>query len=413
MTPEKSLRISEIVSHCEAIAQKYTRDWKINPEWPVIESAAYIRLSTDEQVDVDNGSLEQQIHIAVDEAKTRSFNLSKNYKIVQFFIEPGVSGRFDKRIKFQELRMGIEYGSFKAVFIKEVSRIARATEIWKNFFRQCQSKKCEIVIRGLPFNPNDPAGILNLDMLAAYAEYESNNTQKRIQESVYSALLRNGKLNSTHPVLGLDPKVENGKKMRGYYVPNQEELKTVVEIMEIFVQNRSYSKTLDVLKKKGIRNKNGRVFKRHSLETLLLNEKYNGKWIRNSQNKGKDQSSLPINEKYIEVNLPHGRVIDEVLIVRVRKTVASISGKVGKFKNARSIRSYPLSDGLLVYCDGSCFTGFSGTGRSGEKFYYYNNKANKIRIDAELLEKCARQQVARIIKGTPTIRKEIAFAKGR
>ena len=43
----------------------------------------------------------------------------------------------------------------------------------KRFFRLCQKYDCEICIRGLPFNPNDPASILQLDQLAAFAEFES------------------------------------------------------------------------------------------------------------------------------------------------------------------------------------------------------------------------------------------------
>ena len=48
-------------------------------------------------------------------------------------------------------------------------------------FRLCQQYDCEICIRGLPFNPNDPASILQLDQLAAFAEFESRTTSKRVK----------------------------------------------------------------------------------------------------------------------------------------------------------------------------------------------------------------------------------------
>ena len=96
--------------------------------------------------------------------------------------------------------------------VKEISRLVRDLEIWKRFFRLCQNHDCEICIRGLPFNPNDPASILQLDQLAAYAEFESRTTSKRIKESVHSALLTSGKFNGYFPLLGFDSiKNEHGE----------------------------------------------------------------------------------------------------------------------------------------------------------------------------------------------------------
>ena len=69
---------------------------------------------------------------------------------------------------------------------------------------------CEIVIRGLPFNPNDPQQVHQLDQLALNAEYESKQTGKRTKETNHSALIYSGKLNSTHLVLGLDQLEEGG-----------------------------------------------------------------------------------------------------------------------------------------------------------------------------------------------------------
>ena len=37
----------------------------VDPSWDTINGAAYLRLSTDQQVSVEKGSLEQQIYIAI------------------------------------------------------------------------------------------------------------------------------------------------------------------------------------------------------------------------------------------------------------------------------------------------------------------------------------------------------------
>ena len=51
-----------------------------------------MRLSDDTQVAVERGSLEQQIHIAISEAQHRSEQERMNYKITEFYIEPGITG---------------------------------------------------------------------------------------------------------------------------------------------------------------------------------------------------------------------------------------------------------------------------------------------------------------------------------
>jgi len=244
-TQDKKLQIQKIIAHCERLAAGYVRNWDpVNPEWETIEGCAYLRLSTDEQVAVEKGSLEQQVNIAVSEAISRSYSDKVNYKITKFYIEPGMTGRDDKRPRFQELTRAISNKIHGFVIIKEIARIARETEIWKKFFNLCISKRCHLFIRGLPFNPNDPTQILQLDILAAFAAYESNVNSKRTKESNFSAMISSGKFNSTHKVLGLDQLIVNGEPQVGFYIKNNEGLKVVEWIMRTFVKYASYQKVL-------------------------------------------------------------------------------------------------------------------------------------------------------------------------
>ena len=57
----------------------------------------YLRLSDDSQVAVERGSLEQQIHIAISEAQYRSEQEKVNYRITEFYIEPGITGTHGNR----------------------------------------------------------------------------------------------------------------------------------------------------------------------------------------------------------------------------------------------------------------------------------------------------------------------------
>ena len=402
MSEKKKLDINKIVNDCKRIAANHIKNWSPqNDNWPVIEGAAYLRLSTDEQVLVEKGSLEQQVHLAISEAESRSKLSQTNYKIINFYIEPGISGQHDRRKEFIALKRNINKGVFQFIVFKEIARIARDGFLWKQFFKLCQDKKCEVIIRGLPIDPNDPASILQLDILAAFAEYEAKNTSKRIRDSVYSAMLNNGKFNSTHQVLGLDPIEINGEKKVGLYKQNEEELRSVDWIMRTFLKYGSHSMTLKECARKGVSNKNGKPFLRHSLITLLSNSKYIGKWYLNPDNKDKSQDRLSPNEKYHAIDLPHGVVVDENLWNQVQKKLDELANSSGKHKNG-SNRVYSLSSGLLRFEDGSHFKGYCGNGKTQSSFYYRNVK-HKINIRADLIEADALKVLTSIIK------KEAAF----
>ena len=139
-------------------------------------------------------SLEQQIHLAIAEAVSRSNEDHINYRIIKFFIEPGISGTSDKRPQLQMMQRDIARRKYGFVVFKEIARIARDSLIWKNFFRLCIEYDCEIFIRGLPFNPNDPTALMQIDLLASFAAYESQTTSKRTRESNFFCAYIFGKI---------------------------------------------------------------------------------------------------------------------------------------------------------------------------------------------------------------------------
>lgn len=405
-TSQRKLDIEKAVRECKEIANSYLSSWKpVDPKWKTIEGCAYLRLSTDDQVLVEKGSLEQQVYMAINEAESRSKQKQKNYKITHFYIEPGVSGRKHNRKEFLALKRAIRIGEHNFVAFKELSRIARDSQIWKEFFRLCQSKNCEIVIRGLPIDPNDPSQCLQLDILAAFAEYEAQQTAKRIKDSVFSAMRTSGKFNATHRVLGLDTLTINGVRKPGFYQVNEEEMAHVRWIMETFVKYGSHQKTLEYCNERNIKNWNGEPFHRHSLIQLLTNPKYIGKWYLNEENRYEDQESLPDQQRYYEIDLPHGAVVPMDLWDNVQKAVKLIAGNMGK--NTRVKRVYLLSGGLLKLHDGTNFGGMNGNGATQTSYYYFNSK-NNLRIKAEAIEEDALRMLTKLIEKSPEVEEGIA-----
>ena len=398
--------VKKIVHDCEVLAQSYIDNWEaIIPESQTIEGCAYLRLSDDSQVIVEKGSLEQQVNIAINEALIRSHKDQVNYKITEFYIEPGITAKHDRRPKFQLMQENIRNKKHQFVILKELSRASRDFLVWKNFFKTCIDNECEIIIRGLPFNPNNPTEIFQLDILAAFAEYESNQTSKRVKESNYSAMVTSGKFNQTLEILGLDQKVQNGEKKVGLYEVNKKEVKIVEYIMKSFLEYSSYQVVLEKLKKEKILNKSGKNFTRHTLKRLLTNIRYIGKWEVNSKNKSKNQTKLMPYERYKLVGLPHGKIIQENLWDKVQAKVEELSQR--KDKNTKVCRVYPLS-GILMSENGTTFAGMGAWSRTGQRHSYYVNKSKNLRIKAELLEDEVRNSIAKLIQSKETLQNKIA-----
>ena len=95
---EMKALVLKVVADCRGLAEEHIRNWQpTDKTWETIEGAVYLRLSDDTQVAVERGSLEQQIHIAISEAQYRSEQERMNYRITEFYIEPGVTGRHGNR----------------------------------------------------------------------------------------------------------------------------------------------------------------------------------------------------------------------------------------------------------------------------------------------------------------------------
>ena len=391
MSAANKLKAYELILHdCQRIAQNHINNWaQADEAWPIVTGAAYVRLSTAEQAEVQHGSLENQVHAAFDEARRRSFEAKTNFRISHVYIESPSSGTRRDRKEFIKLREDIGSGLHKFVTTKEVSRLARNVGIWEEFIELCERKKCRLLIPGIPM---DRANTF-LRLLAVISQSEVETTQQRIKSSVRISM-EMGKFNSTHPILGLDQK----DKLVGLYERNDSEVKTVKFIFDSYLELKSLGLVLDRLSEHQILNKSGKPFKRHALQNLLTNRKLISEW------------EIIENEKVASVvKLNHKPVVDRELFDRVQHEMKST--KRNRVKNAQ--RCYPLST-LLKIADHpkSQFRGSSGTGRNKETFYYYRCEEFKICIPCEDLEKKTMEILVAITQNDAEIIKAVQKYKG-
>ena len=215
-------------------------------------------------------------------------------------------------------------------------------------------------------------------------------------------MLTAGKFNGYFPLLGFDALKNEHGDYTGIYKPNEEELKQVELLMQQFLRVDRYSLLLDWCRKMNIKTKRGEDFTRFSIKTLLTNPRYIGKWYRNKHNASKRQNKLMPYERFTEVELGHGSVIDKGLWQQVQEKVKELDGS----RTQATICCYPLS-GLLVFADGSSFTG-SGSRAGGSPKTYYYNKANNIRIRTEIFESEAEKMLQHVTSKSVKFQRSIA-----
>ena len=107
-------------------------------------------------------------------------------------------------------------------------------------------------------------------------------------------------------------------------------------------------------------------------------------------------------ERYTEVDLDHGCVIDKGLWQRVQDKVKELD----ESRAQATKHCFPLS-GLLYFVDGSNFTGSSAWGKT-KRSTYYHNKANKIRVRTEVFEHEAEKILHHVADSSPKFQKSVA-----
>ena len=134
-------------------------------------AAIYYRVSTEEQI--DGYSLDEQ-RIALEE-----FCAAKGWTIVATYAEEGKSARSDniaKRPQFQQLLDDAEAGLFEVVVVHKLDRFSRS--ILVTFNSLARLEECDVAFTTVvedKFDFTTPQGKVMLSLLAAFAQYYSDN----------------------------------------------------------------------------------------------------------------------------------------------------------------------------------------------------------------------------------------------
>lgn len=227
-------------------------------------AAAYIRVSTDDQIEYSPASQLEKIR---DYAKRNGYILPEEF----VFTDEGISGRNTaKRPEFNRM-IGIAKQKpkpFDAILLWKFSRFARNREdsiVYKSMLR----KQCGIDVISISENVgDDKMSVLIEAMIEAMDEYYSINLGEEVKRGMNEKVSRGEAV--TIPSFGYDIK-------DGVYIPDPVTAPALQRIFEDYLNGKGMRTIAMELNDNGFRTRRGNLFQNRTVQYILNNPVYIGK----------------------------------------------------------------------------------------------------------------------------------------
>lgn len=257
--------------------------------------AAYIRVSTDEQVERGN-SLKEQEERLVAYCKAMGWPKPKIYS------DDGYSAGTIKRPLIEKLFKEIGESKFDVLLTTKLDRLTRSLLDLLQLIKFMDSHKCNYVSATENFDTTTAAGRMVLQLLGVFAEFERGRTSERVQDNMIS-LAKNTDLALSRPCFGYD--VIN----RRYEINEKEvgQVKLMFDLAEKGQGTRSIAKELNA---KNVLTKQGKLWDSTNVRRILTNETVTGTRITNKRKKVDGKTVMRPKEDWIIKKNNHPAIIN-------------------------------------------------------------------------------------------------------
>lgn len=302
----------------------------------------YARYSSDRQTEQ---SIEGQLR------ECQEYADANNIKIVGTYIDRAKTGRNDNRAEFQKMLRDSKQKFFDAVIVWKIDRFGRNREdIAKN--KAILRRNGVSVLYAKEHIPEGAEGIILEGLLESLAEYYSAELREKIirgmRESAYKC-----QFNGSGLALGFSVDKEHK-----YHI-HLEESKIVHLFFDMYDDGNTVADILRYAKSRGLKTKHGKEFTHFGITRILRNRQYIGEY------------------RWYDIIIPDGmpRIISDEQFERVNREMDKNKKAPARARgeNVLFLLTGKIFCGL---CKGT-MVGDSGTGKSGNKFYYYSCRAKK------------------------------------
>ena len=272
-------------------------------------AAAYIRVSTEDQVEYSPASQLEKIR---EYAKRNGYILPDEY----IYTDEGISGRHTaKRAAFNRMIGTAKQKPkpFDAILLWKFSRFARNREdsiVYKSMLR----KQCGIDVISISENTgDDKMSVLIEALIEAMDEYYSINLSEEVRRGMTEKASRGEAVSI--PSFGYQIK-------DGVYIPDPETAPIVQRIFADFADGKGMRTIAGEINDLGIRTRRGNPFENRTIKYILQNPVYIGKIRWTSSGKANYRQDCP---DTMIVNGTHQPIIDNALWEAAQERLSSVS----------------------------------------------------------------------------------------
>lgn len=339
--------------------------------------AAYIRVSTDEQIELSPDSQLKEIKKYAD---INDIIIPEEF----IFIDEGISGKFaKKRPEFMRM-IGVSKTKpkpFDIILLWKFSRFARNRQdsiVYKSMLRKDYNIDVISITEALS---NDPTSILVEALLEAMDEYYSINLAQEVKRGMNEKFSRGGVV--TAPPFGY-------RMGQDCFEIDQKSAPIVKMIFSDFINGMPTRQIAIKLNNMGIRSKRGNTFENRTVEYILSNPVYIGKLRRNPNGIDK-HDRFHRGEDVVVVDGEHTPLIDLETFNCAREIL--LDPKKRYVKNARNTDTDFMLRGLVRCnnCDSTLTQAIKGKSLQCHKYNRGQcNKSHSIslsKINEAVLEK--------------------------
>lgn len=225
-----------------------------------LRCALYLRVSTGPQV--EGCSLKTQKRQLLDYARARG------YEVQNIYADAGLSAKNMERPELRRLLSDVEKHRVDIVLVWRVDRISRSMRDLLRLVETFREHGVEFAAVEQQFDTSDPVGLLTLNILGSFAQFERKLFIERTKE---------GHLRRLHQGdWSCGPVPFGYRKVDGKLVEVPEEAEVVRHIFRLFLEMKSMRGVARQLNDEGLRTRKGKRWRDFQVKYILTNPVYAG-----------------------------------------------------------------------------------------------------------------------------------------
>lgn len=307
--------------------------------------AAYVRVSTDEQV-------QEGYSIAAQRNRLEAYAISQGWEIVQWYVEEGQSAKDMNRTELQRMLKGIQQNIFDVVLVYRLDRLTRSVldlyELLKNFEEHGVKFKSATEA----YDTTTATGKLFLTLIASLAQWERENLGERVRMGMLQKA-KEGKWAVSMAPIGYELEED-------YLKVNPVEAAVVKEIFSLYVSGVGMNKIARMLNQRGLKTKTNKNWQANTIVYVLKNPIYIGTMRYN----------VRVNsEQYFEIENACEPIIDKDTFRMVQQLITERSKVHPRRLGTTFLFSHVLTCGKCK----KKLIGKTNSSKRGDKVYYSYN----------------------------------------